>query len=378
MTNSIESLKPAFPVDTRLKERGCVVPIRDRAEFAALGSEWDGLHQRMAASLFISHAFFKLWLKHFAPDADLRCLAARDAHGRLRAALPLLQQRRTWHGLEVRELCATANVHSCRYDLLAENADVAASEFLDALLDEPDWDSLSLCDVPENGQAYALIAAAQQRGLPVGVWNSIRSPYLPLAPDAGYEPTSKFRANLRRRRRRLGELGEVSLQCVEGGDAMLSCLAEGLQLEASGWKAAAGTALVQSQATLGFYTDLALLAAARGELRLWFLRLDGRAIAFQYGLQHRDTYLLLKPAYDESLSSVSPGQLLMESVIDDCRRRGLHEFDFLGEDMPWKRDWTPHTRPHVWLHIYRGARGRLLHALKFRAAPLLKRLRCWP
>jgi CelD/BcsL family acetyltransferase involved in cellulose biosynthesis len=107
---------------------------------------------------------------------------------------------------------------------------------------------------------------------------------------------------------------------------------------------------------------------------MFFLRLDGRAIAFQYGLLVDRRYYLLKPAYAEDLAECSPGQLLMEEVLKDCIARELEEFDFLGPDMPWKRDWTPQTRTHNWLYVFRDhALGRTLRRAKFDWLPTLKR-----
>jgi CelD/BcsL family acetyltransferase involved in cellulose biosynthesis len=59
-------------------------------------------------------------------------------------------------------------------------------------------------------------------------------------------------------------------------------------------------------------------------------------------------------------------------VLRDCIARGLAEFDFLGPAMTWKRDWTDRVRRHDWLYVFRGARGRLLHSLKFRIGPMAK------
>mgnify|MGYP006199516669 CR=1 FL=1 len=105
------------------------------------------------------------------------------------------------------------------------------------------------------------------------------------------------------------------------------------------------------------------------------LRLDGRAVAFQFALEHRERGLLLKQGYDEAFRSVGPGQLLMEDVLREGVHRGMVEFDLLGDDSPAKRTWTDHARQHQWLYVFRGARGRLLHALKFGLAPRLRRLR---
>jgi CelD/BcsL family acetyltransferase involved in cellulose biosynthesis len=356
-------------------DKSTVQVVCDHAGFAALAGEWDELVARTDDQMFYRHRFLRLWLEHFAPQANLRVLTQRDANGRLVAALPLMLQTARLHGLPVRELVSAVNVHSCRNDLLADDPPAAARAFLRLLNTRADWDLLCLPDVPDGGRAHALVEHADGVGLPTGEWASLDSPYVPL--PRSWEQlqkglSAKFRANLRRRRRRLQEQGQVTLERIDHADDLSLRLDEGLLLESSGWKGRNGTAICQDPATLGFYTELARAAAASGNLALWFLRVDGRAVAFQFGLQHRGRYLLLKPAYDETLGDCSPGQLLTEDVLRDCIARGLTEFDFLGPNMTWKRDWTTHARQHRWLYVFRGARGRLLHSLKFRIGPMAR------
>jgi CelD/BcsL family acetyltransferase involved in cellulose biosynthesis len=337
-----------------------------------------GLSSRCGDVLFQRHDFMRLWLQHFAADAELRLLTLRDAGGQLVAVLPLLASRQRMYGIPVREWQSAANLHSCRFDLLADDPLEAARCFVDFLRRRADWDLLRLMDVPGTGQARSLLLAAAQAGLAAGSWDSVQSPYVPLPSQwAELDTTlhSKFRANLRRRRRRLATQGTISLERFGGGPELASRLDEGLALEASGWKGEAGSAIRQDPQTDAFYRELAAESARNGRLALWFLRLDGRAIAFQYALEHDGRLLLLKPAYDQAFGDCSPGQLLMEDVLRDAIDRGLREFDFLGPDMPWKRDWTALRRPHQWFYLFRGARGTLLHALKFRIAPWLKRIR---
>jgi len=97
-----------------------------------------------------------------------------------------------------------------------------------------------------------------------------------------------------------------------------------------------------------------------------------------FGLLHHRVYALPKPTYDEALGACSPGQLLLREVLAECEARGLAELDFLGPDMPWKRDWAPALRPHDWLHVYRpGVAGRVRHALKHRLKPIAREVSSW-
>jgi CelD/BcsL family acetyltransferase involved in cellulose biosynthesis len=149
-------------------------------------------------------------------------------------------------------------------------------------------------------------------------------------------------------------------------------------LERQGWKGLRGTAIAQETGTWGFYTELARAAAYGKYLSLFFLRLNGEPVAFQFGLTGAGRYFLLKPAYAEAFGQCSPGQLLMQAVLRDSVRRGLNEVDFLGPNMPWKEDWAERFRSHSWLFVFRDSRlGRALCRAKFNWLPHARKLRRW-
>lgn len=353
-----------------------VTEVRTPEAFEALAPEWDALVARTDDQLFHRHAYLALWLRHFAPTTRLRVLTAREPGGRLVAALALREERVRQYGLRVRQLSSLSNAHSGRFDMLAEHPRAAAEAFLKHLALDARWDVLRVAHLTEGGAGWALQDAARGARLPHGVWHSGAAPYVQL-PDTLQAWAAQKRSNrkpLRRKRRRLEERGRVEVERVTGGEALAARLEEAFALERSGWKARNGTAIAQDPRTLGFYTQLAERAARTGELALYFLRLDGRAIAFQYGLQVGARYLAMKPGYDEAYADVSPGQLLTESVLEDLIPRGVRELDLLGEESAAKREWTDRARRHGWLFVFRRTRmGRVLHAAKFRWVPLAKR-----
>ena len=65
-------------------------------------------------------------------------------------------------------------------------------------------------------------------------------------------------------------------------------------------------------------------------------------------------------------------------MLAECEARGLSGFDFLGPDMPWKRDWAGETVPHDWLYVYRPSlAGRVMHTLKHRVRPAAREVLAW-
>jgi CelD/BcsL family acetyltransferase involved in cellulose biosynthesis len=355
-----------------------VTEVTDRRTFMALAEEWNALVKATNDEPFYRHEFFRVWIDNFASGARLKILTGRDKFGKLSALLPLMEERGSLYGFPVKQLVAIGNTHSCRFDLIAEEGESAGRAFFEHLMLDRSWHMLQIIDVPKGGNTWHFYNAAAEAGYPVGVWESQRSPYIPLS--SSYEElfaglSVKLRANIRRRRKRLEELGRVSLERVTGGREITKYLEEGFEVERSGWKGEEGTAMAQETNTYGFYTELAHTAAEQDYLSLYFLKLNGRAIAFQYGFTYNYTYYLLKPGYDEFYKAYSPGILLLEEVLKDCIWRGLREFDFLGPNMTWKEDWTEKVRPHDWLFVFRNSSfGNALYKAKFKLAPAAKQM----
>lgn len=348
-----------------------MVDVVDRKAFIAIEDEWNALVEATNDQPFYRHEYIRSWINNFAPRSKLKILTGRDVTGRLVAVLPLVVEWGFMYGLPVRRLISPTNVHSFRFDLIAEDATAAANAFFERLAADDSWDVLKITDIPEGGNAWQIYDAAVRAGFPAGSWESQRSPYCLLPPS---DLASKFKSNLRRRRRRLEELGVLSVECVTGGSCLQVRLDEAFEMEQSGWKGRKGTAAAQSRSVLGFYVELAQSAAGGEYLSLYFLQLNGKAIAAQYGFTRNGVYSLLLTCYDESFKEHSPGHLLLEEVAKDCGLRGVRELDFLGCDLDWKLDWSRLVRAHHWLFIFRNDRfGRALQKAKFDWVPAAKR-----
>lgn len=355
-----------------------VAEARGRAAFEALREEWNGLAARGPVDLpMVRHEWISAWLGAFAPGATPLVLVARAASGEAAGMAPFLEERR---GRLVR-LLAPANDHSCRFEwVLGPDASGAVGALWAHLRDHLRWDALVLRDVPRDGPTSTLLEALARADRHLtGRWESLRTPWIPLGgPPAEERTSAKFRSNLRRRAKRLAEQGAVALRRVDGGDGVDAAVDEFLALEAAGWKGERGSAIALDPALVGFYRRIARDAAARGALAIRTLLLDGRAVASHLGIVHRGVYYLPKTAYDEGLAGASPGQLLQREVLAECEARGLAGFDFLGPDMPWKRDWEPSHAPHDWLYVYRPSlAGRAMHSFKHRVRPAVKEVLAW-
>ncbi|HYV17767.1 MAG TPA: GNAT family N-acetyltransferase [Verrucomicrobiae bacterium] len=357
---------------------GIRVETLDRAAFLRLEHEWNALVERTCDEPFYRHEFIRSWVDSFAPRAEMKILTGHDHAGRLVAALPLVADRGFFYGVPVRRLVSPASLHSARFDMIAADRRTAALAFVRTLAGDGSWDVIRLNEVPAGGTAWDLYHAASGAGFPSGIWDSHRSPFLPLpASWAALEArlSRKFRRNLRRGRAWLEARGAVTIERLNGADAVRAGLEECFALERGGWKGRQGTAAAQSRQTLGFYTGLAQAAASGGYFSLTFLVFAGKRIAAQYGLTRRRTYSLMMTCYDEAFAECSPGQILMEEVLKHAIADGLWGYEFLGVEGAWKLAWKPDLRPHHWFFIFRDSLlGRTLRNAKFAWLPAAKTL----
>lgn len=168
----------------------------------------------------------------------------------------------------------------------------------------------------------------------------------------------------------------MSVEVVDGrGGDLDRLLAEGFAVEASGWKGERGSAIAAQPATARFYRSIAGWAAARGWLRLGFLRAGGRAIAFDFALEDGRVHALLKTGFRPELRHLAPGMLLRREMIARAFAAGLERYDFLGADEPWKLDWTSSVRERSRVQVFApSVVGHLGWGAYAHGRPLAKRL----
>jgi CelD/BcsL family acetyltransferase involved in cellulose biosynthesis len=185
-----------------------------------------------------------------------------------------------------------------------------------------------------------------------------------------------------RRQRALEREGTLAFRTVSEPAEIDEELEAFLELEASGWKGRAGTAILSHPRTNRFYRQFAQVAASRGWLRLHSLEFDGELIAGDYGCSFADTGFLIKTAFSEAHERFSPGLVLRARVLQAAIEEGLSSYDFLGGPDRYKLSWASELRPRVRIMAYRGValpryayRSRLHPVLRASLGPVAKLVR---
>ena len=123
------------------------------------------------------------------------------------------------------------------------------------------------------------------------------------------------RKEYRRQRKRLGEMGQLEFRTLQQPGEVDEWLEQFLHLEASGWKARAGTALTINASERAYVRAAAQEGFARRQMLMQGLFLDGRPVAMLMSFLAGTGGFTFKIAYDEEYAKFSPGVQVMLDVL---------------------------------------------------------------
>lgn len=316
------------------------------ASIRAVEDEWEDLVDRVQAPAFFRPGWIAAWWNAFG-EAPLEVLTLRR-DGRLAALLPVM-----WQGKVVR---SPSNDETPHFGIVAEDVE-AASGLIDELLERRPRRIELWYVQPDEPPIEAYAQASSAAGFRMHTKMLQRSPYLPVQgtwDDYWMSVSKNLRANLRRRRRNLEKQGTVTFEVLDGRERLDDLLDEGFAIEGSGWKERQGTSVASHPQKHRLFREAAAWAAERDLLRLAFLRLNGRAVAFDFNFEERGIHYMIKTGFDVAFHECSPGLLLRGEMVRRSFDEGHERYEFLGTDEKWKLDWAQAVWERVRLRAYAG------------------------
>lgn len=330
------------------------------------------LWRRLVIDAALDMSLLPEWLECSARARDLldrvRVSVARR-EGEVVGLVPFLELQTEHYGLRarVRELQgSTVMGYHSGFIARAHHAELIA----EAMSAQP-----LPCDIfvvpnlaPGGASATELAQFVHKRGLRAITYAGERSPYLPI--DTTWDRflaarSSSFRYTLQRKEKALrkrGQLVEREYTTVEDVPALLEAI---LAVEAGSWKVEAGMAVSDSMMERRYYEALLPWLAREGVLCANALHIDGSAVAYSLCYRWLGRVAQAKTSFDERYQECSPGLVVNHYAIRRAFQSGASEFDFLGDVMPHKTQWTELTRDHETVFVFCGTwRGRLLGLAK--------------
>jgi CelD/BcsL family acetyltransferase involved in cellulose biosynthesis len=327
--------KPSAP---RLSQQigGLVVDVRPLADCAEIMPQWRALSAAaLQPNIFYEPDFCLAAAQHLPEAAGHAAMLVWDPRGggesRLLAFWPVKGALRSGQkglarGLSSRYAsCGAPLVHrrfaveaicAILSALGAQSSGPAAVLFNEIALDGP--------------VGRALRAAATLSGLTTSELDAHQRACLWLGvEDAGHDrPGPKQLKELARQSRRLADHGDVRLLSATTPQDVRSAFEVFLGLEASGWKARRGTAILNAQRDVAFYRTLARRLGHRGQMQVHLLEAGSRIAAAGVVLSSGGQAWYTKTCHDERLAAHSPGALVSHQIDAIARTiPGLTQID---------------------------------------------------
>jgi CelD/BcsL family acetyltransferase involved in cellulose biosynthesis len=170
--------------------------------------------------------------------------------------------------------------------------------------------------------------------------------------------SARLRANIAADRRRLERrMGPVSFEAATP-ETLDWFLDELRRLHAARWAARGGGVLASAEVG-AFHAEAARGLLARGIARLCALRVDARTAGVYYGFVHAGRAYYYIGGFDPELGAFGIGNQLVAHAIDEARREGAVEFDFLRGQEAYKYRWGARDRPTLTARMVRRPQSRV-------------------
>lgn len=321
-------------------------------------------------TLFATPEWFAIWSEAFGQG---RFRIWRSSGGGVE-----VPHVRSWievAGLRVTSAYSAHNFYSPRYDIMRHNG---ATADLDQMMRDLDVACFTFFGVSERS---ALLDAFPEGRDASRVQREVfeGSPFVDCTLDWTSYWASRgknLRSNIGGIEKRLRDTS-IEFSTLSEWKEIEPILPTIYEIEASGWKGARGSAIAQDPVTRSFYDRLVREFSERGLIRLFVLKFDGEAVAFELNTLYRGLLTGLKGGFREEHARLSPGQLLRYRFL----QWAFAQPDILGYDMQGpasetKQRWATGTEMLLTLRAFRrSARGwlcrtRLVTAPRIKAAVL--------
>jgi CelD/BcsL family acetyltransferase involved in cellulose biosynthesis len=309
------------------------------AELEEVAPSWKEVcsPEGLADHPFWTADWLSLWWKYFGAKDAMRWVVVRE-DGRLAAIAPLW--RKGWL-----ISCFGEGVSDYAGFLLPKESEEELSVVLEALRQhETHALRVAIDPLPYGSPTLVSLCSLLERlDWPHWVWPTYEAPAVRWS--KGWEAywdsrKAKLKANVRRRRRNLESLGEVTISRCESEEDLNAMWPETQRLHQARWHGRYTRSLYTHPVGQEFYKALAQAFLIRGWLDLTFLYLDSKPIAFHFGFCYGGRFYYYIPAFDPAYAAYAPSTQLLVHLLERSFEAGFEVFDFLIGDEPYKYDWA--------------------------------------
>ena len=327
--------------------------------------DWDRLAEA-AGHPFATREWVSAWWRWFGAGRPLHTFLCRDDAGAIVAILPLYialtrpirVARFLGYGDLHAPICAPADRPRAAAALLrtlGRGSNRSAMIMAERLPGDEGWGELL-------GGALTVTDSDPALNLNGMTWEELLA-----------SKSRNMRSSVRRQERRLEADYELKYRMVSTRDEVDAGMSELFRLHDARFGEESVGVFAGERGRM--HRELAAEAFDRGWVRLWFLELDGRAVATYYGWRFAGSEWFLQSGRDPEFEEQNVGRTMISHVIRDACGDGVSTFRFLMGDEPYKLRWADQVNEPETRLLAAGAVGRLGTAAMKRVGSLPDGLR---
>jgi len=276
-----------------------------KSEFGRHAEDWDRLNQRLCKGHpYFDSRFVGALVDHFGTGHEILCLYRKDD---IVSGALILQPSGwgRWTSFRPSQAQITA--------VLLEDAHLLP--LLLASLPGLAWTIELLAVDPRYSPVFQVPDMANivsAHAYTIGVHPNLRFE------DYWNQRPKKLKANMQRYFNRFEkEFGSPRLVRIVDKEEMETGVKRFGNIESAGWKGIAGTAISSDNAQGAFYTDIMYRFAATGQAAVYEIETAEGLTASRLVIENERMTVFLKTTYDEALSQLAPGRIMLHQVIQE-------------------------------------------------------------
>jgi CelD/BcsL family acetyltransferase involved in cellulose biosynthesis len=331
-----------------------VVVIKD-FESTILKENWNRLLEADAdANAHLTYEWLKTWWEHFGKSHELFILVIKDNDKVIGIAPLMITIQNVLPYIAIKRIEFIGTGITDYHNFIISHRHVEVLETIFNFLKDQDWHIIKLRQLPSVSKNYgyfqSYLMEKYYHQWQMSLKPTVTCPYIAIEGNSEnfFNSLGKnLRYDLKRKIRKLQEVGDVRFECYSGKENNLSQLFDDIfSIHSRSWKDKDQRCAfsLEQEVNRKFFQQITTVLGAKDWLRFFALFLNNKLIAYICCFTYRNTIYHWNTSFDPDYFRYSVGKILHYYAIENAIGNGFKEFDFMRGEEEYKMKWTKIVR----------------------------------
>jgi len=351
-------------------------------ELKALEDDWRALHTAsVRPDISLSPDWIIPWYKAFGSSLSPHVLGVFK-NGVLVLVAPMHASMQSFRLTSLSALQSSANGYSPSGGIVisAEASQTDQLKAMELLSEENNFELYRIYKLPQDEASTFCSLVSESTLFRSGMEAVMSTPMIDLTGDWDHYMSTRSRSHrkdMRRKVKRIEKEPNVELVTGTPQDCADPMLDEVFRISAKSWKKQEGADLQSDVVARNFVHELVQRLGPAGEVKIWLLKIDGVAIAYELHIARGGTLYPIRADYDMDYSCLSPGQILLQMVLKSLFEDPYARlYDSCADDYAYLKSWAHYSTDFYTVDMFsKKLKPSLVYLAKYRVLPTCRRVK---